>query len=304
MNHQSHIKSNHFEVLKANDDSRLMDQCQHLRYQVYCVERGFLDPGDYPNDRESDAFDAQALHFLSRHCDNRSPAGTARIVPCTEHGLPMLQHCEFSPEHSGLLDTYAGNRYAEVSRLAVSKSVRQRADDTPYGGLPRADRRPAADSAAHAEAVPAWPAWPEIVAGLYKAVYQEAKRMELSGLLVAMERSLAVLLKRMHLVFEPVGPQVDYYGPVRPFVMDFALAEQRWITQSPETAAYLFDGLEEQYLPRGFRDGWQPRPEHGISMRDRQGRGPTHLRRARVSGWATSHVDGIKRRLAFGKDAA
>ena len=40
-----------------DNDPELMERSYRLRYQVYCVERGFLDAGDYPEQLERDEFD-------------------------------------------------------------------------------------------------------------------------------------------------------------------------------------------------------------------------------------------------------
>src|SRR5262245_18453852 len=48
---------------QIDSDSRLMDESHFLRYQVYCVERRFLNPGDYPYQCERDELDRHFLHL-------------------------------------------------------------------------------------------------------------------------------------------------------------------------------------------------------------------------------------------------
>jgi len=62
--------SNSFDYFKRNlsvvpaDSDELLDRVFRLRFQVYCVERGFEDAAEHPNGRERDRDDRRSLHFL------------------------------------------------------------------------------------------------------------------------------------------------------------------------------------------------------------------------------------------------
>ena len=67
----------------------LLQESYRLRYQVYCVERGFLLPAKHPQKREIDAFDHGSIHVGA--VDHRGElAGTARLVLPIHGTLPRL----------------------------------------------------------------------------------------------------------------------------------------------------------------------------------------------------------------------
>jgi N-acyl amino acid synthase of PEP-CTERM/exosortase system len=232
------VSTNYFNVVGA-DDGSLLIETYRVRYQVFCVERGFLDADAYPQLLETDEFDARSIHVLARHKQGHV-AGTARLVLHSPCGFPIHSHCTFDDAYAYLRDPASPllDHYSEISRLAVSKMFRQRADDTFYGGAPR----PATDPKLTQEPLVIPTTGPEIVTGIYKYLYHESKRLGITHWLVAMERSLDLMLRRMGFHFKPVGPEVDYYGPVRPYLATIAELEQA-LWRHPKMAAYMMEGL-------------------------------------------------------------
>lgn len=226
----------------------LLDAAYRIRYQVYCEERGFLDPRRYPGQLETDEYDPASVHFVGRHRFRCLAAGTVRLVLASDLGFPLQHHCRLDREFAFL--THPGHpdlrHYAEISRLAVSKIFRQRADDTLYGGPPRPPPEPAAFMipGGHPPG-----AGPEIVAGLFKTLYHETRRLGLTHLIVAMERSLFLLLKRMGYHFHAIGPVVDYYGPVAPYVARIRDIERYLYSRRRSVYDYWMADLEPEYLP-------------------------------------------------------
>jgi N-acyl amino acid synthase of PEP-CTERM/exosortase system len=51
--------------VKPSRHEVLMQQALALRYDVYCRECRFLRAEDYPDQQESDEYDAQSAHFAS-----------------------------------------------------------------------------------------------------------------------------------------------------------------------------------------------------------------------------------------------
>ena len=187
-----------------------------LRYQVYCVERGFLSQDEYPNGEESDPFDAGAVHFAAVDRVGKV-LGSVRLVQHTpEFGFPYQEHCR---------NLFAGAKElpvegaAEISRLVVSKSNLRRLEDrdadfidttlTGHSVFRGSERR----SSSRCEA---------IVLGLYKAMYQYCLEAGITHWYAAMERSLIRLLARYGVSFSPIGPITDYFGPVIPHCVSLA----------------------------------------------------------------------------------
>src|SRR5262245_6179302 len=67
------------EGRQIDSDPHLMDESHRLRFQVYCLERGFLNADDYPDKREYDEFDRHSLHLGVVDAEGALIA-TARLV--------------------------------------------------------------------------------------------------------------------------------------------------------------------------------------------------------------------------------
>jgi N-acyl-L-homoserine lactone synthetase len=176
-----------FHARAIDDDPRLLEQSYRLRYQVYCLERFFLDPDAYPDEREIDEFDAYSVHLGV--IDARGDlAGTARLVTGNPLGFPMFQHCALFPDVHTLREPHVVA--VEVSRVAISRS---------YARLRF-----------------------EPFLSLVKAMVQGARRAGATHLMGATDAALHRWLTHFGLPYRVSGPSVDYYGPVAPCIMSLA----------------------------------------------------------------------------------
>jgi len=91
-------------------------EAQRLRFEVYCVEKSWVDPGACENGVEADPSDPHAVHFLA--LDGDMPVGTARGLLGWRQDLPAAACLDLAP--LGL----APNEVAEVSRLATRRDMR------------------------------------------------------------------------------------------------------------------------------------------------------------------------------------
>lgn len=167
----------------------LMRKVHELRFQVYCLEQGFLDAIDYPGGCEFDEHDRSAMHFASCGVDGEV-AGYVRLVAASSSGdFPFQAHCltlhegvQLPPPHQSL----------EISRLMVSAKYRRQPDRSP-----------------------------EILLGMFRQMYVASVQQGVHYWYAAMERSLVRVLQRMlGISFEQIGPITDYYGPVAPYMID------------------------------------------------------------------------------------
>lgn len=200
-----------FEFRKVEKGDPLIDEVYRLRYKVYIEEWGFEDPEDHPTGIEKDLFDDTSVHFIAMREADKSVIGTVRVIYNSAFGFPMEKHSKITSDLTG----YDRNLFGEISRLAVSKEYRKRATDRGIydGEIPpdinfnqlMEDRRKN-DNA--------------IIIGLYKCVYHESVERGLTHLYAVMAKGLYLLLKRIGITFDPIGPEVNYHGLRTPYIAD------------------------------------------------------------------------------------
>ena len=88
-----------------------------LRYRVFCLEKKWLNPEEYPDGKETDEYDQHSVHFLAAN-DTAKIVGTARAIFPSELGLPVFNNFE----DIAIPDDV--ERYVELSRLIVAKETR------------------------------------------------------------------------------------------------------------------------------------------------------------------------------------
>jgi N-acyl-L-homoserine lactone synthetase len=204
----------HFDFSVINN-ARLRDSYA-LRYEVYCHERHFLDPEDYPSKFEMDSYDNHAIHVGGVDREGVL-VGTVRLVLPSARGFPLFEHCELFPEYQYLADP---GKLAQLS-AAACQDHRHR---------------------------------PEIILGLYKALYQASKREGITHWFAAMEKPLLRLLRRYNFDFKPIGPELDYYGPVIPYFAKISEIEAGVHRHCPDMLAEFVRGLEPELVPAFARE--------------------------------------------------
>lgn len=212
----------YFEFRQVDASPACLEETYKLRYQVYCLERGFLAASDYPRRMESDEFDPHSEHF-SAYDRMDQIAGSVRLVRHSERlGYPFQAHCPVYPDITLPPDGEA----QEISRLVVSKHYRRRREDN-WIGIDAGHAPPSPEIASKRGGHPI------IVLGLYRAMFAYSRANGVRYWYAAMERSLARLLGRYGFDFTQIGPQVDYYGPVAVYLADLRTLEARVSAENP-----------------------------------------------------------------------
>jgi N-acyl amino acid synthase of PEP-CTERM/exosortase system len=195
-------------------DQDVMRQVYELRFEVYCMEYGFLAATDYPNHCEMDEHDARSLHFCAFNL-KQELVGYVRLIRAD--GLkefPFQRHCKLLFDEAALPEP---TQALEISRLMVRKNYRRRAGDILAGvrqsfkGLiPEHDHRSNS---------------PQILLSLYRQIYAYSLKHGVDYWYAAMERSLARIMGRMNFGFQQLGPPTDYYGVVAPYLANIKETE-------------------------------------------------------------------------------
>jgi N-acyl amino acid synthase of PEP-CTERM/exosortase system len=208
--------SRRFRAVTLDGSPVMLEKSYRLRYQVYCIERGFLPAENYPNGLEIDEFDCDSAHVGVVDPDGEL-AGTARVVPAGPLGLPLFSHCTIFPHVSTLDDV--GNLVVEVSRVSVSRHYSRRRDDPPFNaGV--GDVENAVEAAVRSRQRRQHRAEPFIT--LLRAIVCAAKRLGATHLIGATDVALHRWLVHYGFPYRLAGPEVDYYGFIAPYIMSFA----------------------------------------------------------------------------------
>lgn len=246
----------YFAVVRANTPE-LLELAYRLRYQVYCVENPFEEPGHHSDGREVDEDDDRSAHALLLHRSSGAVAGTVRVIMPPLGGshreLPIER--SVSPADRLRFQSRLPNRTAEISRFAVSKRFRRRGGDGLYpdAAFRQSGAGPAAD---HRRLMP------YITFGLLRAVLGICLEHRITHLAAMMEPALIRILFRLGLVFEPLGGLVEHHGWRQPCVARLADLIQR----SRDGGSLLWHYARQEML----RIESAPPPEGGDIRRNRR----------------------------------
>jgi len=231
-----------------------------IRYQVYCLERGFENPDAFPIGEERDRWDRHATPFIVRHRASGKWVAAMRIV------LPNA--ASFPVETLQCLDSASAERLrryklGEASRVCVIRSPNPRKTnrhlDWNFGSVNR-------DSES------------EVLLGLIRALilYGFDQRIEYYYLLVT--GAFARLLRHLGVVLHQVGIPVEHRGWRAPYLMELRESAASMSAKS-EVIRRLFARKALAYQPFSAlddaRDGIAalmpprllPRPAAGTSWR-------------------------------------
>jgi N-acyl amino acid synthase of PEP-CTERM/exosortase system len=217
-----------------------LQEAYRLRFQVYCHECHFLKESDYPQGYETDEFDPFSAHFGAFDSEDRMVGSVRLILPCASR-FPIEEHCPALEVDRNLIPR---ENCAEVSRLTISKLYRRRANDGLYYEPQVEDKK------IQGRGGPFTRRMRPMAFGLYRAMYQESKRTGILYWFALMEKSLWKLLNIHGLAFRPIGPEVDFFGMVTPYLADIRELEKGVYSKFPEFHEYFMTGLEPELRPK------------------------------------------------------
>ena len=219
----------------------LMEQVYRLRYQVYCLETGFENRDDFPNEQEKDDFDNRSKHFLIQHLATGSYAATTRLILSDKNNpdlpFPLEQHSQI--ERTDLLRPIARHQLAEVSRFCVSKDFKRRVGELGTVAGYSSEHNQSSQEAREEERR----SFPLITLGLIASLIRMAVEYDTSYWYSTMEPTLIRLLKHMGICFIPLGPAIEYHGKRIPCIIK---------------VQDLLDGVKENNL-----QGWNLLTDYG-----------------------------------------
>ena len=198
------------------DEPGLMEQIYRLRYEVYATEFGYIDSKNYPDGLEYDKYDRQAQHFAAIDSEG-DVVGAVRLILPGVLDLPLEEQCSSSYNPKQICPHV---RFAEMSRLIIGKKLRSRGQFTrscheKYKAV--TDESASVTYRCLAKCV---------TIGLCSCVFEESQRLNITHWYALMEKKLFLLLALYGFKFNCIGPEINYYGAVFPYVVSLSEIER------------------------------------------------------------------------------
>lgn len=245
------------------DNENELGEVYKLRYKIYCEEWGFDKPEDHSNRIVTDEYDQNAIHFAARD-ESEKIVGAVMMIFDSEKGYPIEKYCELDINTEEL----TRGKLAEIARLVIHRDYRRRAEDKYIYG-PDEERRSigsfdfqhhyAKGTIQYRRADDKYRSRygskrtgdlqgdrrkrHEVIWSLYKALYLESKRREISHWYAVMTKGIVNLLNKFGIAFQAIGDPVDYHGIRTPYLAGISAVEQQMSEKYPELYEEFIKGL-------------------------------------------------------------
>jgi N-acyl-L-homoserine lactone synthetase len=240
-------------------DEKELKEIYKLRYKVYCQEWGYDNHINHSTEIITDVYDEHAVHFAARD-ETKKIVGAIMLIMNSPEGYPLEKYCELNINK----DELPRENLSEVSRLVIHREYRRRAEDNYIYG--NDEERRSIGSFHFPQRYPGHNMHSrrsddkymnkknnkranisyserrerhEVVLNLYKAMYQESKKRNITHWYSFMTKGILTLLSRFGFDFEEIGDSVDYHGIRTPYLGEIVKIEQGIINKTPE----LYDDL-------------------------------------------------------------
>ncbi|MFH0952584.1 MAG: PEP-CTERM/exosortase system-associated acyltransferase [Patescibacteria group bacterium] len=193
-------KKFNFYTTESNID---LDDIFRIRYQVYCVERGFLDKDNYPDNRETDEYDKHSVHFILRNNEDEI-AASVRLIMNSDKPFPIEKHFNLSLH----VPIDSRDKLAEISRLVVAKSYRKKF----------------------------------LMIALIKGMFAYVSKMGITHVYSVLDDSLHPVLLRLGLPFKRIGQPTIYQGLTSPYIIEVNEMLEALEEKNPLLHKYMSNG--------------------------------------------------------------
>jgi N-acyl amino acid synthase of PEP-CTERM/exosortase system len=196
---------------------------QRIRYQVFCLDKGFEDPGAFSAAQETDAWDDRSAHFIVQNKSTRQWVAATRIVlPKRGALLPVDRLGAFDRDCLENPDL----EVAEISRFCI---IRNRA----VAGAERGVVQLPPNSPE------AWGIGPigkaqqfEVTIGMIRTLVIFILKRDLTYCVLLVTDAFARLLRKLGLKLTQVGPAVEHRGMRTAYMIDMRETAMRMSKRS------------------------------------------------------------------------
>ena len=191
-----------------------------IRYQVYCKETGFEDPGEFVDKKEKDSLDGNSVHFAVRDPANGNWIAAMRLVLAGNGKMPSEGLCNLAPVPE--VPSKKRQQMVEFSRLCVLESHRRHNRDRSQVRIIDGKSGEVSKTVPH-------PRYPEILLSFIRATFAWSRDNDVRHCYFLINRALARTLQRLNLELTPVGDSCEHRGIRTPYLVDLRLSEQRML---------------------------------------------------------------------------
>jgi N-acyl amino acid synthase of PEP-CTERM/exosortase system len=184
----------------------LIDTSLAIRFQVYCLERGFEDPAQHADRLERDEFDISSIHSLIFHRPRAEAIGTVRLIlsGAEADSLPIQRLLRENGRRAANYFPHATT--AEVSRFSISNEFRRRSTDMqPQFTFDEIPGRLEIERRSNLPCL-----------GLIQILLRQSIACGITHWAAVMEPKLLRMLAGMGIHFTSVGPLISHHGVRQP----------------------------------------------------------------------------------------
>jgi N-acyl amino acid synthase of PEP-CTERM/exosortase system len=197
----------HYEVILADTEAS-RELHYKVRYQVYCVERGFESLTDFSAGQERDRWDTHAAPFIVRRRDNGAWVAAMRLVLPYAASFPLETLNCLTPGHA---DHIQRRRLGEISRICVIRAP------NPHLSNSHLDHRFSHVAPDHES---------QVMLGLFRTVMVYGLERGIDHCYLLVTDAFARLLRRIGVVLHSVGAATQHRGIRAPYLINLKESAQ------------------------------------------------------------------------------
>lgn len=194
------------EYREFTKSDKLYEESLKLRYKVYCLEWGFENPGDYPEEMEFDYYDDHdmCIYAGAIYRPENKLVGSARLirVPIAEPMLPIEKEC------------VRRDQIGEVSRMLITKEFSRRRDDL-MAVINSDEYNTSSIDPNHLERRKIEN---DIMVNLLRLLAERSAKLDITHWYCVMAKALHKLLVSKGIDFIQIGPPKQYHGVRIPYI--------------------------------------------------------------------------------------
>lgn len=183
---------------------------QRIRYQVFCLEKGFEDPGAFSTAQETDAWDDQSAHFIVQNKKTQQWVAATRIV-LPKRGRPLPVDSLGAFDRRCLHDPHA--RVSEISRFCIIRNRGHAEIDVSVPPEPNSLAAWGIGSIGKAQQF-------EVTIGMIRTLVIFVLKRKLTYCVFLVTDAFARLLRKLGLNLKQVGPATAHRGMRTAYIID------------------------------------------------------------------------------------